>query len=226
MATLWPSSARPKLRQMPLRVGSVTLPPIIFPGRPERWWGDEALKAETDPPQATLEQRHQAAGDVLPLRRSGFFFGGGSVFGGVPQSGRDRPIERQRENQDEPVEPIGALDLAGLEIEPPGLEIREHRLDAPAQAVVARTPWRGTLGHGDDPWFGLAVPVHHGDMRARTFSGQRDVLQPVFAARETIRQGRLAAVVEHAQVLLAAQPPAPAVIATPGDHGGRAVEKS
>src|SRR3954447_15393704 len=42
-------------------VGVGTLPPIIFPGRPERWWGDEALKAETDAPQATLEQRHQAA---------------------------------------------------------------------------------------------------------------------------------------------------------------------
>src|SRR3954463_11717220 len=107
----------------------------------------------------------------LRCAAAAFFFDGGSVFGGVPQSGRDRPIERQRENQDEPVEPIGALDLAGLEIEPPGLEIREHRLDAPAQAVVARTPWRGTLGHGDDPWFALAVPVHHGDMRARTFSG-------------------------------------------------------
>src|SRR4051795_10993139 len=50
----------------------------------------------------------------------------------------------------------------------------------------------------NDPWLGLAVRVHHGDMRAGTFSGQRDVLQPVFAAREAIRQGRLAAVVEHA----------------------------
>src|SRR3954451_3726953 len=49
------------------------LPPIIFPGRPERWWGDEALKAEADPPQATLEQRHQATGDILALRRRGFF---------------------------------------------------------------------------------------------------------------------------------------------------------
>jgi hypothetical protein len=49
------------------------LPPIIFPGRPERWWGDEALKAEADPPQATLKQRHQAAGDILALRRRGFF---------------------------------------------------------------------------------------------------------------------------------------------------------
>src|SRR3954454_24932159 len=103
------------------------------------------------------------------------FFGGGSVFEGVPHSGGHRPIERQRKNQDEPVEPIGALDLAGLEIEPPGLEVREHRLDAPAQAVVARTPWRRTIGHSNDPWIGLAVRVHHGDMRAGTFSGQRDV---------------------------------------------------
>ena len=52
------------------------LPPISFPGRPERWWGDEALKAETDTPQATLEQRHQAAGDVLALRCRGFFSAG------------------------------------------------------------------------------------------------------------------------------------------------------
>src|SRR4051812_10212072 len=52
-------------------------PPIIFPGGPERWWGDEALKAETDTPQATLEQRHQAAGDVLALRCRGFFSAGG-----------------------------------------------------------------------------------------------------------------------------------------------------
>src|SRR3954467_13025835 len=53
--------------------GAQSLPPIIFPGRPERWWGDEALKAEADPPQATLKQRHQAAGDILALRRRGFF---------------------------------------------------------------------------------------------------------------------------------------------------------
>jgi hypothetical protein len=36
--------------------GFWSLPPISFPGCPERWWGDEALKAETDAPQATLEQ--------------------------------------------------------------------------------------------------------------------------------------------------------------------------
>src|SRR3954471_7128975 len=57
-------------------VGIGPSPPIIFPGGPERWWGDEALKAETDTPQATLEQRHQAAGDVLALRCRGFFSAG------------------------------------------------------------------------------------------------------------------------------------------------------
>src|SRR4051812_23542320 len=55
---------------------AVALPPIIFPGRPEGWWSDEALKAEPDTPQATLEQRHQAAGDVLALHRHGFFSAG------------------------------------------------------------------------------------------------------------------------------------------------------
>src|SRR5215204_2334015 len=83
------------------------------------------------------------------------FFGGGSVFNSVPHSRGNRPVERQREDQDEPVEPIGALNLAGLQVEPPGLKIREHRLDAPAKAVVARAPWRRTIGHSDDP--GLAL---------------------------------------------------------------------
>jgi Amidase len=56
--------------------GLGSLPPIIFPGRPEGRRSDEALKAEPDAPQATLEQRHQAAGDVLALRRRGFFSAG------------------------------------------------------------------------------------------------------------------------------------------------------
>src|SRR5215203_2707575 len=55
---------------------ALTLPPIIFPGCPERWRRDEALKAEADPPQTTLEQRHQAAGDILAVRRHGFFSAG------------------------------------------------------------------------------------------------------------------------------------------------------
>ena len=62
-----------------LPVRDITLPPLIFPGRPERWWGNEALKAETDAPQTTLEQRHQAASDVLALRHRGFFSAGARV---------------------------------------------------------------------------------------------------------------------------------------------------
>ena len=58
---------------LPLTRGPPPLPPVIFPGRPERWRSDEALKAEADPPQTTLEQRHQAAGDILALRCCGFF---------------------------------------------------------------------------------------------------------------------------------------------------------
>src|SRR5215212_9925027 len=58
------------------RRGAQGSPPITFPSGPERWWGDKALEAEADSPQATLEQRHQAAGDVLALRRRGFFSAG------------------------------------------------------------------------------------------------------------------------------------------------------
>src|SRR4051794_37544494 len=64
----------------PCSPGTTPLPPIIFPGRPEGWWGDEALKAETDTPQATLEQRHQATGDILALHCRGFFSAGGLVL--------------------------------------------------------------------------------------------------------------------------------------------------
>src|SRR3954469_14056666 len=91
-----------------LKYGVTTLPPIIFPGRPERWWGDEALKAETDAPQATLEQRHQAAGDVLAVRCRGFF-SGGALFKGPPHSRgeppKKTPSERPRKSRSRPVEP-------------------------------------------------------------------------------------------------------------------------
>src|SRR3954467_7648997 len=47
-----------------------TLSPIIFPGSPERWWGDEALKAEA---QAPREERHQAACNILAMRPRSLF---------------------------------------------------------------------------------------------------------------------------------------------------------
>src|SRR3954449_10101399 len=50
--------------------------PIIFPGSPEGWWGDEALQAEAQAPQAPREQRHQAAGNIPALRSRGLFSAG------------------------------------------------------------------------------------------------------------------------------------------------------
>src|SRR3954449_6632135 len=50
-------------------MGGLRLPPIRFPGGPERWWGDEALKAEAlqAEAQAPREERHQAAGNILAM---------------------------------------------------------------------------------------------------------------------------------------------------------------
>src|SRR5215218_5698911 len=70
-ACFWPSSDQEN--QKGRRCCCTGLPPIIFPGCPERWRRDEALKAEADPPQTTLEQRHQAAGDILAVRCRRFF---------------------------------------------------------------------------------------------------------------------------------------------------------
>src|SRR3954454_21008188 len=50
-----------------------TLLPIIFPGSPERWWGDEALQAEAQAAQAPGEERHQAACNILAMRPRSLF---------------------------------------------------------------------------------------------------------------------------------------------------------
>src|SRR3954451_10729388 len=52
---------------------SWSLSPIIFPGSPERWWGDEALKAEAQAAQAPGEERHQAACNILAMRPRSLF---------------------------------------------------------------------------------------------------------------------------------------------------------
>src|SRR4029450_6989656 len=49
---------------------------IIFPGSPERWWGDEALKAEAQAAQAPREERHQAACNILAMRPRSLFSAG------------------------------------------------------------------------------------------------------------------------------------------------------
>src|SRR5690349_1941791 len=58
----------------PHRSGS--LPPIRFPCSPERWWGDEALKAEAQAAQAPREQGHQAACNILAMHSRSLFSAG------------------------------------------------------------------------------------------------------------------------------------------------------
>ena len=55
------------------------LPPITFPGRPQRRRRDEALEAELQPAQAALEPGGQAARNVFALRRR-IFFSAGVLF--------------------------------------------------------------------------------------------------------------------------------------------------
>src|SRR3954466_12570814 len=50
--------------------------PSFFPGSPERWWGDEALKAEAQAAQAPGEERHQAACNILAMRPRSLFSAG------------------------------------------------------------------------------------------------------------------------------------------------------
>ena len=56
MAQAFLLGQRPLTARREMRVGAWALPPIIFPGSPERWWGDEALQAEAQAPQAPREQ--------------------------------------------------------------------------------------------------------------------------------------------------------------------------
>ena len=49
---------------------------------------------------------------------------------------RDRPVEGDAHNQDEPVEPVRLLDMALHEAKASGFEVRKHRFDAPAHSVI------------------------------------------------------------------------------------------
>jgi hypothetical protein len=57
----------------------LSLPPITFPGSPERRGRDKALKAELQPAQAALEPGDQAARDIFALGCR-LFFSAGLLF--------------------------------------------------------------------------------------------------------------------------------------------------
>src|SRR3982750_3934990 len=74
---------------------------------------------------------------------------------GIPLAGGDGEVERECHDQDQPGQPVRVSDLAVLEAEATGFEVREHRLDAPTPGVVERGEIARGLGHGDNP--GLLV---------------------------------------------------------------------
>lgn len=92
------------------------------------------------------------------------------------------------------IEAFGQPDVAVLQAEPPGLEVGEHRLDAPAQAIVEGAMRRRGRGQGDDPGFRMAGLVDHGDVGEDALFGEADPGQPMLAAAETRGEGGFAAV--------------------------------
>src|SRR3954454_10473191 len=105
----------------------------------------------------------------------------------------------------------------------PFCHLRKDYLDPPPQAVKGAVGGGG-LGQGDDPGLGMARLVHHGDVGRDPLAGQLDSGEHVPAGRKARRPRRLAAVLEHQQVPLQPQPPAPAQLTAQGDQIGRAVE--
>src|SRR4051794_10690110 len=67
---------------------------------------------------------------------AGAFFRPGGAVDGVPHPGRDRPERGQGHDEDEAVQALGAPELAVLQAEAARLEVAEHGLGAPPEAVV------------------------------------------------------------------------------------------
>ena len=136
------------------------------------WDGLKGLEQVGDAPQTAGEPRCHAAQDVLrPLFRA-FAFGGRGMVDRIPLPSGDGEVERQRHDQDEPGQAVRVADLAVLETEAAGLEVGEHRLDAPAPCVVERGEVAWSLGHGDDPGFLMAGVLDAADVRAHPARGQ------------------------------------------------------
>src|SRR3712207_447493 len=65
---------------------------------------------------------------------AGLFFARGRVMNGVPLASGHRDIEGP--DQDQAVETVGVAELGVLDAEAARLEVREHRLDAPAGGIL------------------------------------------------------------------------------------------
>src|SRR5829696_835280 len=111
--------------------GITTSPPISCCGTPELREGLQCLEQVGDAPQAAGEPGCHAAQDTLGLLVRASAFSGRGMVEGIPLAGGDGEVERECHDQDQPGQPVRVSDLAVLEAEATGFEVREHRLDAP-----------------------------------------------------------------------------------------------
>ena len=145
-------------------------------------------------------------------------------MGGIPMTGRDRPIEGQRHDEDQAVEAIGVANLGILDAEPAGFEVGEHRLDAPAPAVIQGRKVPRLVGHGDDPRFGVTGIMDNPDMGPGAPGGEFDIFEVEAFAAGTGLGGCPGVAVEDRQIAFEAQAITPATVLTPTDQIGGAIE--
>ena len=75
------------------------------------------------------------------------------------------------------------MNLGILDAEPARFEVGEHRLDAPAPAVIQGRKVPRLVGHGDDPRFGVTGIMNNPDMGPGAPGGEFDIfLVEAFAA--------------------------------------------
>src|SRR4051794_3802486 len=87
-------------------------PPISCCGTPELREGLKCLEYVSDAPQAAREPRCHAAQDVFRLLIRASAFSGRGMVEGIPLTGGDGEVERERHDQDEPGQPVRVSDLA------------------------------------------------------------------------------------------------------------------
>src|SRR3954454_16377350 len=105
-------------------------PPISCCGTPELREGLKCLEYVSDAPQAAREPRCHAAQDVFRLQIRASAFSRRGMVGATPVTGGAGGVEAERHAQVDPGQPVRVSDLAVLEADATGLEVREHRFDA------------------------------------------------------------------------------------------------
>src|SRR4051812_47258200 len=176
--------------------------PSVHPHAPQRRRRNETLQAGLKSSDAALEERGQAAAEVAGLARWDFFSSGVARW-----TASHMPVETAQKRASAMTRsrrPRRSERWMWLSSRPkPRVLKSENMASMPHLEPVVEGAVSGRrLGQGDDPGFGMARLVHHGDIRGHPLSGQLDAAEQVLAPREARRQGGLAAVLEHQEVPL------------------------